>query len=355
MNAIIPNMENENISSETNYQKTLMVLFSLKEFEHLDQSQFSIELFPFRKSGPHSLLVFRTSFGKENEFVIKLPRYINSQIANEALSCEFASTIKIYSNKELSVALPEPICLKMIDNIPVYVSRFCHGNAFSNYIESLQTTEEFELLFEKCVNFLINLNKSTAVGTANTANDTFLDAYIDQPFKLLCHYFPNAANNLREYIEQIKTLLKNLNVNIPYCFEHKDFNPYNLKIGTNRELVVLDWEDGIENGLPLMDLFNLSILTIRLLTTSPLYKKDPTIINTFIESLKEYIRIYTEACKIPGEAVDSFFVIFCLRNTALLLDTKRQEIEYSHSWWYFLEHKYSKNIFIRSLLTEISH
>jgi ubiquinone/menaquinone biosynthesis C-methylase UbiE len=193
-------------------------------------------------------------------------------------------------------------------------------------------------IFSQVRDFLILFH--TKCGTSRkTDNKTVFGNIIYENCKVLasqCALDEGEYRRLRRYIED--TLSYRELATVPCVIQHKDFQPNNILYRDDKKFTIIDWEYGLEEGLPLVDLLYFLFLSIvyvkRHKTTRtqrfsyPVFSYvlsddiiDKEIFdycfyqkNTMSELIRRHVDIYCNALHIPHELRQLFFLACIFQN-----------------------------------------
>lgn len=302
------------IFSNPDYQSLIEKI--LKD-QKIDSNNIEIKILPFRKVGLHSLLNFLIIKDKQLLFVVKIPRYIEGKYAYEGLKKEaklFSGVIKFYA----------------IDKIPALVSKYYDGEMLDSLLE-----KDISLL-SLGLSPLLDLHNKTK-SKEKTIDQDFIENHIIRPLRLIVEYYPKEIVIIEKFINEFFKNNDFMGLKYPEVLSHQEYNPYNILITKNNKPIILDWEDAKPNGLPILDIFDYLIVSLRILKIS---SKD-TILNVYSKFKEEYCK----ALNINNKLFDLFFVVFSINKTHFFLEEKRREVDYAKSWLEILLNTTTKDCF----------
>lgn len=293
----------------------------------VDKSKLKVKALPFRKSGLHSMLCFMFSDGDKPIVVVKLPRNSDGKLAFEALEHEYNVLTKVKAI--LQGSIPDIYSFQKINNIPVLFFKAYAGAMFNLLLDREEDLASLDKLLSKGSDIILQLGERSKSGEKVIDAD-FVQKWIKQPFELIKKVFPKIDPKLD---------LSMMGEKYPVIITHQEFNPWNIITDEKGGPVVFDWEDGIIEGLPFVDLYNYFMIAYRILmigeTDKTRQRKAEDKKGRVAALLKNYDQFMVKYCKAIGVAEktkDFFFFVFALNIIAFFLAEKRNEAGYAKSW-----------------------
>lgn len=342
------------IYTTTPYKEILLKIITSGSIAQLHRDNMSIDFCTPRKIGEHSLLTIKLVINPDAQFIIKMSRHLHSDVARHSIIQEYENLSNLRTEHPDSGLFPSPVSLTEIMELPVLIMPYIASTELHHMFDATCDPQTATLNLGKCTQALIDLQSIDSKNHRLKIDLAFIQRYVEEPFKHFSLHFPEPASQIALYLEKIKTSLSESHgKTLPVVREHGDFNPYNINLKSDGSLLILDWEDAQTAGLPLMDLLNNILITFRLLKQSD--PENGGRINTFIKFANQQIIDYCQCLEIDPGLRDLLTIIYLLRSTCFFLTEKRQEKEYSQSWWYLLQLGFTENIFISCLDYENEH
>ncbi|MFH1390373.1 MAG: phosphotransferase [Candidatus Margulisiibacteriota bacterium] len=316
-----------------------------------DLSKLELKIMPFRKIGLHSLLTFMVFCEGKPLLVMKFPRYLEGRLAFSGLRNEAAMLEKI--------KIPELFKLLEIDGAPVLLMRAYEGKMLHHFLDAGEDLEKLAGFLRHGVNLLIELSRKTKEQLIKIDED-FIERHLLVPAREALEYFPDQIAPLQEYLN---TFLSNnqsaIGLEVPLLLTHHEFNPWNILVDPEGKLILLDWEDAENSGLPFLDLYNFFTVAFRIMyygETSETQSRSPEQKQARKELLLREFRAaaqkYCQALGCSEKLLDIFYLAFALKQTTFFLNEKRHDINYASSWLALLAGAPLENCFIDHVVKE---
>lgn len=313
----------------------------------------SFKLMTYRRKDFNSLLTLKLKLD-DDFYIIKFPRFKDSDIAAKSIKDEFENLS--YLNSLNVDNIPRNVNLYLYDLCPVLVMPFYEGSELWDYFEQIKSFDDFLSLYSQGIGMIEDIVKKTSENKINIASDDFIDEFLRQPYGEIKKFLTNIEES-DKYLEFIVDSCKSLDLEMPLCFEHMEFNPYNILINSDRSFTVLDFEDAkVKGGSPLSDFFNFTVMSLRTIRSSGFSKsienmyEKPTSQLLFL--LNDIAESFCESIGLPFEVLDILFVSYYLKTAAFFNTEKRPSSGYSANWYYFMNSHLKDNIFLTSLIIE---
>ncbi|MBN2372454.1 hypothetical protein JXL19_01520 [bacterium] len=181
-----------------------------------------------------------------------------------AIRKEAQNTLYVWEklSKDIKSAIPRPLCLDEIDDLPVYFEVATPGMAFPDMVAGCWLKKTKKKIIVKAVEevscwlsrFYIEMGVKTVCLQDVDIHDFFLkpiDAFVQRI---------NLSGTERKAISDFKDMAKSLKgTNIKFVPEHGDFWGGSILLGTDGRLKIIDWEFFNPCNLPLQDFLNLAV------------------------------------------------------------------------------------------------
>lgn len=247
------------------------------------------------------LAIFKKNSYKPS-LIIKIPR---TNLSETSLANETQTLIEIQTKYKFNEGIPHVV----FENRDL--GYYAVGESFIDgpTMDTILSIDNSHNLAVKATSWLLDCANFTGTKPPMNWKDTFLEP--------LLHGLPiDFKNSLGEnLIEQIQKRFRNLEIPMLIC-EQRDFSPWNILVGPNGKLGILDWESSKINGLPALDLiYFLSYLSFYI---EDAWKSKKFIEcyrsmlnhNTFIGSIfKECTDLYVSKLGISGESLVTLRII----------------------------------------------
>ncbi len=288
--------------------------------QKIDPNSIEIKILPFRKVGLHSLLNFLILKDGHPLFVIKLPRYTEGKYALEALKNEAKMLETLKEN------VPEIIKY----SAPALIIKYYDGEMLDSLLEKDKS------LLSLGISPLIDLHNKTK-SKEKTIDQDFIEKHIIKPLRLIIEYYPREIVVIEKFINEFFKNNDFEGLKYPEVLSHQEYNPYNLLITKENKPIILDWEDAKSDGLPILDIFDYFIVSLRIMKID---SKD-----AILDSYKKFSEEYCKKLNISKKLLDLFFVVFSINKTHFFLEEKRREVEYGKSWLEIILNTSNKDCF----------
>ncbi|MBN2058445.1 MAG: phosphotransferase [Candidatus Saganbacteria bacterium] len=323
-----------------------------------DQTKLGFKVLPFRRSGPHSLLNFMISSADAPVLVVRGPRFISASIAIEGLKHEALLLKELLLIEPLKAHIPILLKDLLIDDCPILLVKACSGTMLHTLLDTETVPDKLARLIRSGADLAQSLHLATKK-PERTLDSKLISDQAAKTLPLVRQHLPEKAAALEKQLELYLQKLGNEKTDIPGVCSHEEFNPWNILQQPGGQLIALDWEDAVSDGLPLLDLYNYFLICMRILIAgeSQSAKQRPQteqqqrfaiLLRTFTES----IAAYCQALNLPEQAKDPLFVLFGLRSLAFFLDPKRQSVAYAKHWLPLLTGLDQKDLFSEHLAKE---
>ena len=173
--------------------------------------------------------------------------------------------------------------LRELSRLEPQIAQALPRNSFDGYIHKeyglLQSVSEGEILIKYLLKYKDHPGKRDALlsqvaGYLATLNSkSFVSRQVDYKTELKKIIYENLESftkdvsltqeeyqRLSEYIEAATSSVKR--VRLPYVVQHKDLQPENILYRDDHKFTIIDWEYGLKEGLPLIDLLNFLFTSI---------------------------------------------------------------------------------------------
>ncbi|MFA5879483.1 MAG: hypothetical protein WC860_04830 [Candidatus Margulisiibacteriota bacterium] len=259
--------------------------------------------------------------------VLKFPLN-KSEITNQAILHEYRTILDLQKKFAFFNNVPDPKGKLFFDQrIFILYDYFEHKMLFE-LIEAMGL--EFNpILFTIPINWLFNFNKQSSI--IKKLDKSFINEFEKKIFARV-NIYPD--ENIKVATHKLWGIFKPhfyalCKINLPFVNTHSDFNPWNLGVGKNQQLVVFDWEDYLESFPVLIDFFYFIIVFFWVLFFS--YQEDVPFDNiikayqTFYELINHYLNLYQKEYQmLNNEVIDTLFIFFLFHNTLMDLEEKRK-------------------------------
>ncbi|MFA6170612.1 MAG: phosphotransferase [Candidatus Margulisiibacteriota bacterium] len=318
----------------------------------VDQTKLDFKLMPIRKIGLHSLLTFMIYHAGKPAVVLKLPRYREGTIAFAALRNEAAKL------KELRGG-PQLFRLIEIDSVPVLLMRGYEGKMLHQYIDAENDLAKVARFLRIGVDLLTTYSARTK-GKKLVINDSFIEQRLLRPVREILEYYPNQIAHLEKYLNEFLAVKSWAGQTVPEVLVHHEYNPWNILLTPEGDLILLDWEDAQNNGLPFLDLYNFFMVAFRIMfygetnetQQRPLADRQARA-RFLIDEFRAASRKYCLALSCQESVLDLFFLIFAIEQTRFFLNEKRRDVHYAESWLSLLTNTAVTDCFVDHLSREI--
>ncbi|MFA5097929.1 MAG: aminoglycoside phosphotransferase family protein [Candidatus Margulisiibacteriota bacterium] len=330
--------------------KHIMMNWAALGLPETDLTKLTCKIAAARKSGFNSLMTFIMSAGGKPLVVIKCPRYGESKPAADSLKTE-AKVLKALSATSLKDSAPPLYLFESINGLAVLVTGGVAGGPFNELLDRENDSEKLDSLLSLGIRPAFEL-AGIKDGRSVEVDDTFIEEHIRKPLAAVCEYFPQHIEMIEGTCSKVLALCPKSALHLKECFVHNDFNPWNL-LGSDKDSVcVIDWEDAVYDGLPLMDFFNYYIVAHRILFMGETpYSRSRTAeqktkrAQVLLENYKKNLGLYCKASNIPPELEDLLFLVFAAEISAFFVNEKRKSISYAESWVSILLNLKASNCF----------
>gem|GEM_PF-5850065 len=317
--------------------KHIMVNWVALGLPETDLTKLTCKIAAARKTGFNSLMTFIMSAGGKPLVVIKCPRYSESKPAEDSLKNE-AKALKDLSATSLKDSAPPLYSFERINGLPVLVTGGVAGGPFNELLDRENDPEKLDSLLSLGIRPAFEI-AGIKDGRSVEVDDTFIEDHIRKPLAAVCQYFPQHIEMIETFCNKVLARRPKSALHLKKCFVHNDFNPWNLLASEKDGVCVIDWEDALSSGLPLMDFFNYYIVAHRILFMGETpYSRSRTAeqkskrAQVLLENYKRNLEIYCKASKVPAELEDLLFLVFAAEVSAFFVDEKRKSITYAESW-----------------------
>lgn len=325
----------------------------------IDQTKLDFKLMPIRKIGLHSLLTFMIYHAGKPAVVLKLPRYREGTIAFAALRNEAAKLKDLREKHILSIEGPQLFRLIEIDSVPVLLMRGYEGKMLHQYIDAENDLAKVARFLRIGVDLLTTYSTRTK-GKKLAVNDAFIEQRLLRPVREILEYYPNQIAHLEKYLHEFLATKSWAGQTVPEVLVHHEYNPWNILLTPEGDLILLDWEDAQNNGLPFLDLYNFFMVAFRIMfygegseaQQRPLADRQ-TRARFLIDEFRAASRKYCLALGCSESVLDLFFLIFAFEQARFFLDEKRRDVHYAESWLSLLTNTAVTDCFVDHLSREI--
>jgi len=304
----------------------------------IDKKSLEFKLLPFRKTGQHSLVNYMVISQKQPVAVIKVPRFKEGTLAFSAINNE-ARMLDLLVRKMLFTGhFPQMFKAPEIDKIPVLLTKAFAGTMLHQLLDNEEDPSQLDRLISSGGDLLI-LFYNPKEDQRRTIDGTFLQKWIKDPLREIGEYYPQEAEQIEQFVNDFLKDRVFHNLKYPVVPMHQEFNPWNILKDENGNLLVFDWEDASEDGLPLLDLYNYFTICHRILiagetklTQARSRENKQRRVDLLLGKYSEYSVRYCQALNISAELLDLFYVVFAINSINFFAGEKRREIEYGKSW-----------------------
>jgi thiamine kinase-like enzyme len=190
-------------------------------------------------------------------FFARIPRVFSY---TEKLTSEFENLTYFHKNIKNPVlrrSIPTPLFFSGKD-FPVIVEQALAGTSMALELQEKKMTS----YFRRAINWLMSFHKETESQKATIGDASFMK-YLESITGLFLSkcdskslpFFTNFFRGLFIEIDGFK------GEKIPLGSIHGDFNPFNILMLDGNTTNIIDWEDSLEESLPLFDLFQLLVVS----------------------------------------------------------------------------------------------
>ena len=325
----------------TDYKKIISHILKNWEnfnFLQIDKSKIKVRVLPFRRKGPHSLLNIMFFSGNRLLLVIKFPRYQEAKLAYAAIENEARILKYLDQNKILLNHIPQVYTVMNIDGIPVLCFKAYAGDMLHQLLDKEDNLEKLDELISSGARLIPQLYIQSK-SNVKTIDDAFMQKHVTDPLKLIAEHFPQEISTIKKPLDALIADKGLTNIKYSEACLHQDLNPWNILKEINGNLILFDWEDAAENGLPFMDVYNYYTICFRILfggesehaqKRSAEEKKKRA--DVLLKNFSRFIEKYCQNLNIPLKLKDFFFILFAIQTTHFFLQEKRREVNYSKSW-----------------------
>jgi hypothetical protein len=233
------------------------------------------------------------------------------------------------------------------------------GNMLHHLLNEEENMEKLEQIISNGAELILQLNNEPKKNE-QIINEDFIKKHIHEPLKLIAEFYPQYINNIEQFLSEFLGKNDLLNLKYPCVFFHHEFNPWNILKEENGNLVILDWEDAMLKGLPLLDLYNYYTICYRILFFGETNgAKERTLeekkrrVDLLLKNYTGFVEKYCKILNITPKLKDLFFIIFALNSTSFFIEEKRREIEYGKSWLSLLINNASVDCFENYIKKEV--
>ncbi|MFA5034750.1 MAG: hypothetical protein WC500_03105 [Candidatus Margulisiibacteriota bacterium] len=325
----------------------------------VDISRLSIKLMPLRKIGLHSLLTFTISHDGKPLVTLKIPRYKEGKHAFEGLRNEAVRLKELRDKHILSIEGPQLFRLIEIDRVPIVLTRAYEGRMLNYYIDTEENLNKIGRFIRTGVDLLTTFNVRTK-GKKITLNDNFIEQHLRQPVRTALEYYPNQIAYLEKYLSLFLAKREWTGLIVPEVMVHHEYNPWNILLTPEGDLLLLEWKDSHRGGLPFLDLYNFFMVAFRIMyygetneaqqrTLDQRQARASFLLHEFRDSAKKYCL----ALGCSEKVLDLFFLIFAIDQANFFINEKHRDIHYAESWLSLLTNTAITNCFVDHLSREI--
>ena len=350
------------IYSKTDFQTVISEIFKswkLYALPPLNEEKFEIKLMPFRKVGLHSLLTFMIFSDSKPIVVIKMPRYRDGKLAFEALRNEARALEHLAQTKIFKDHFPALFKLAEFNGVPVLLIRACDGEMLHRFIDREENLDNLKKYIENGADVLLKLNDWAKL-SRKKIDDEFIKKELITPLKAVMPYYSQFTGEIEAFLGSFLENKSWLGAEYPVVYAHQEYNPWNILVEKNDNLVVLDWEDANPDGLPFQDLYNYFTVCFRVVfygeakhsQERPLEAK----INRAESQLTAFNGFLNKYCQLLGVSPglkDLFYVIFAVKQALFFVEEKRREINYGLTWLTLILNAAPSNCFESHIRNEI--
>ena len=156
-------------------------------------------ILPFRRSGPHSAICVAISDGEMPLYVVKIPRFKHSSIANNSIKNEYnALTFLKESHPQYSANFPLLYNYFKIKEVSVLTTHFIGGMMLNEMLDKTQDEKEIDLILSAGIDWLISFHRATRGGELSFAMENVLHK-CDELDNLVKTLIPIDNFSIKEY------------------------------------------------------------------------------------------------------------------------------------------------------------
>jgi len=211
----------------------------------------------------------------------------------------------------------EFVAYETYQEIPLLIQTPINGTA----IGPRSDRERLHLCWEQITKWQIELQQFQQIQRAATLPETartgWFKRLVEYPIRYFTKYFPITEREVRLLVRTWDLVQPLHSASIPLVFEHRNLAKYNVKLMSEGQIGVLNWDLADPYGLPACDLFHL-------LGTSAISIDGATgraaVINAIQQALFErerwalpYVHEYAHALQLSRPMLTALFVITWLR------------------------------------------
>jgi hypothetical protein len=323
----------------------------------IDKKSLEFKLLPFRKTGQHSLVNYMIISNKRPAIVIKLPRFKEGFLAFTSINNEAKMLDLLEQKTLLSGHFPKMLKSLNIENIPVLLTIAYQGDMLHQLLDNEEDLSHLGGLLSGAAD-LLPLFPNPKKDQRGVVDDSFIHKYIKEPLKIIHNLYPREAKPIGDFVDNFLKDRVFHNAKYPVVLMHQEFNPWNILKEDNGNLLIFDWEDAVEDGLPLLDLYNYFTICYRILIIGETKhaqarsrENKQRRIDILLEKYSEHSSKYCKALNIPAELLDLFYMVFAINSIVFFAGEKRKEVEYGRSWLPLLLNTSARDCFIGHIKT----
>jgi len=190
--------------------------------------------------------LFDPANGKKAKAVVKMTR---APELNKRLENEYRVLANLHQKGFVEKGTyPEPLFFGTHAGLAILGQMAVYGEPFRSRTKATIDCP----IANDAVNWIVQLGVASATTVATTSAE--VEAAVMKLYRRFAEIYPLADAEADFLVEQIKTIGR-VSRKFPLVFQHGDPGTWNMLVSPENRVIVIDWEAGEPEGLPLWDLF----------------------------------------------------------------------------------------------------